>query len=267
MKLAFLDGDFDFTYECVVRDVGRFFGADEGGAGEAGAEQAFTRCGEAERTPEGGDGFSGAEDAEGGREGGQLFVIADTAGEGALVVFGDGAGHDGVIGFLDVVLRHEELVREGAVVRDDEEALGVLIEAADREEILPDELVLCASGNAAIVIPIRGRFDCCSGIMPTRSVMICRRGIGRGCIRRCSVADQVDDGGLPPVLARGQNARRLVKHIVLLLSIADLRAVEADAVLGGHLRARVLHHRAVHRHEGLPDGLFQITAGADAHIR
>ena len=153
-----------------------------------------------------------------------------------------------------MVLRHEELVREGAVVRDDEEALGVLIEAANREEILPNERVLRASGNAAIG-------------MPTRGVMIFHRGIGRGCIRRCSVTDQVDDGGLPPVLARRQDARRLVKHIVLLLGIADLRAVEADAVLGGHLCARVLLHRAVHRHEGLPDGLFQITAGADAHIR
>ena len=165
MELAFLDGDFDFAYECVVRDVGGFFGADEGRASEAGAEQAFTRCGEAELTPEGGDGFSGAEDAEGGREGSQLFVIADVAGEGALVVFGDGAGHDGVIGFIDVVLRHEELVREGAVVRDDEEALGVLIEAADREEILPDARVLRASGNAAIGMPVRGGFGCGRGVM------------------------------------------------------------------------------------------------------
>ena len=153
-----------------------------------------------------------------------------------------------------MVLRHEELVREGAVVRDDEEALGILIEAADREEILPDARILRASGNAAIGMSVRG-------------VMICRRGIGRGCIRRCNVTDQVDDGGLPPVLARGQNARRLVKHIVLLLGVADLRTVEADVVLGGHLRTRILLHRAVHRHEGLSDGLFQITARADAHIR
>src|SRR4051812_19028695 len=115
-------------------------------------------------------------------------------------------GHLGEIGATNAVARVHELVREVAVVRDQERSLGVVIEAADRVDALVDAHEVLRDGRTALGIGERG--DGRRGLVEQEIDLVLRLG---------------DDAAV--------HADDIVRGVGFGAELANDRAVQLDAAL------------------------------------